>query len=29
MIQDSIVIFRSRVHACEKNTGGLILNKYY
>jgi len=29
MIQDSIDNFRSRVHACEKNSGGLILNKYY
>ena len=29
MIQDSVDIFRSRVHACEKNSGGLILNKYY
>lgn len=24
MIQDSIDNFRSRVHACEKNSGGLI-----
>ena len=29
MVQDSIDNFRSRVYACEKNSGGLILNKYY
>ena len=29
MIQDSLDNFRSRVHACEKNSGGLILKKYY
>ena len=29
MIQDSIDIFRSRVHSCGMNSGGLILNKYY
>ena len=29
MIQDSIDNFRSRIFACEKNSGGLILNKFY
>ena len=29
MIQDAIDDFRSRVYAVEKNSGGLILNKYY
>ena len=29
MIQDSIDNLRSHVHACKKNSGGLILNKYY
>ena len=29
MVQDSIDNFRSRVYACEENSGGLILNKYY